>query len=146
MRAVVQRVLRAHVDVEGVTVGRIERGLLVYLGCAIADTEAAGSRLLDKILGLRIFENNLGKLDVSVLDIAGAMLVVSQFTLYANTSKGRRPSFEAAMNPETAESLYDAFIAAAAKRMPVASGRFRANMQVFSVVDGPFTLQLEQPS
>jgi D-aminoacyl-tRNA deacylase len=146
MRAVVQRVLRAHVHVDGVTVGEIDRGLLVYLGCAIADTETTGSRLLDKILGLRIFENDLGKLDVSVLDAVGSMLVVSQFTLYANTSKGRRPSFEAAMNPEPAEHLYNTFIQTAALRLPVASGKFRANMQVFSVVDGPFTLQLEQSS
>jgi len=143
MRAVVQRVLRAHVDVDGGEVGAIGAGLLVYLGVGKGDGAAERTYVLDKILGLRIFQNDAGKFDRSVVDVGGALLVVSQFTLYGDVRRGRRPSFDDAMPPEEAERAYEAFVAAARERITVATGRFRAHMEVHSVVDGPVTIWID---
>src|SRR5471032_32525 len=111
MRAVVQRVARARVTVDGAVTGKIEHGLLVYLGVGKADAATDRSYVLDKILGLRIFENDAGKFDKSVTDVAGSLLVVSQFTLFADVTKGRRPGFDGAMPPKEAEAEYEAFVA-----------------------------------
>lgn len=143
MRAVVQRVSEASVTVAGEAIGGIGRGLLVYLGVGRGDDEAEGSWLLEKILGLRVFENDAGRIDASVLDVGGALLVVSQFTLFADLRRGRRPGFDDAMPPEPAQALYEAFVHAASDRLPVATGRFGADMRVASVNAGPFTLVLD---
>jgi D-aminoacyl-tRNA deacylase len=126
MRAVVQRVSSARVTVEGETVGAIEQGLLVYLGVGKGDGAKERDYLVDKILGLRIFSNEEGKFDRSVVDVGGSLLVVSQFTLYADVRKGRRPGFDDAMPPADAEREYEAFVAAArARGIIVATGKFR---------------------
>jgi len=143
VRAVVQRVARARVDVDGAEVGAIGPGLLVYLGVGKGDGAAERAYVLDKILCLRIFTNDAGKLDRSVLDVGGALLVVSQFTLYGDVRRGRRPSFDDAMPPAEAERAYDDFVAAARERLVVATGRFRAHMDVHSVVDGPVTIWID---
>ena len=144
MRACVQRVTRASVAVEGELVGEIARGLLVLLGVTAADTDDDARQLADKICGLRIFEDADGKMNQSLEDIGGAMLVVSQFTLYGDCRKGRRPSFTQAAPPEQAERLYDTFIAGVGMRgIRVATGRFRAHMDVSLVNDGPVTLLLD---
>ena len=144
MRAVVQRVAWAKVEVGGTVVGAIERGLLVYLGAGKGDGDAERAYVLSKVLGLRIFENEDGKMDRSVVDVGGALLVVSQFTLYGDVRKGRRPSFEGAMPPEEAEHAYDAFVSdARAQGITVATGKFRADMKVSSLNDGPVTIWLD---
>jgi D-tyrosyl-tRNA(Tyr) deacylase len=141
MRAVVQRVNRAHVTVDGDVVGRIERGLLVLLGVSRTDTVDQARWLAEKVVGLRIFEDADGKMNLAVADVAGGVLVVSQFTLYGDCSKGRRPSFVDAAPPETAIPLYEAFVnAVKAQGIPTATGRFRAMMEVELVNDGPVTL------
>lgn len=142
MRAVVQRVTSAEVEVEGAIVGRIGRGLLVYLGVGQGDDDAALEYVLEKTLTLRVFEHG-GKLDRSVLDVAGQLLVVSQFTLYGDVRRGRRPSFDAAMEPRGAEALYERFVARARERLPVETGTFRAHMSVRSENDGPITLWID---
>jgi D-aminoacyl-tRNA deacylase len=144
MRAVVQRVGSAKVEVEGEITGAIERGLLVYLGAGKGDGTDERAYVLSKILGLRIFENEEGKMDKSVVDVGGALLVVSQFTLYGDVRKGRRPSFDGAMPPEEAERAYDAFVAEArATGIKVETGRFRAMMKVTSTNDGPVTIWID---
>jgi len=144
MRALVQRVAWAKVEVDGAVVGQIDRGLLVYLGAGKGDDDAARSYVLSKILGLRIFDNDGGKMDLSIVDIGGSMLVVSQFTLYADLKRGRRPSFDAAMPPEEAERAYEAFVhEARAQNIMVATGKFRADMKVSSLNDGPVTLWVD---
>ncbi len=143
MRAVVQRVDEAEVTVAGETTGKIGRGLLVYLGAGKGDTDADRAYVLSKILGLRIFDNEEGKMDRSVIDVGGALLVVSQFTLYGDVRRGRRPSFDDAMPPEDAERVYDAFVAEARAQLEVATGRFRAHMLVRSVNAGPVTIWLD---
>ena len=143
MRAVVQRVSRAVVTVDGERTGAIERGLLVYLGVGRGDGERERAWTIDKILGLRIFPNDEGKFDRSVLDVAGALLVVSQFTLYGDVKRGRRPSFDGAMPPAEAEREYERFVAAARERIAVETGRFGAHMMVESVNDGPVTILLD---
>lgn len=144
MRAVVQRVSWAKVEVDGEVTGAIERGLLVYLGAGKGDGDADRAYVLSKVMNLRIFPNDAGKMDKSVLDIGGAMLVVSQFTLYGDVSRGRRPSFDGAMPPEDAERAYDAFVAdARALGLTVATGKFRADMAVSSLNDGPVTLLVD---
>jgi D-tyrosyl-tRNA(Tyr) deacylase len=144
MRAVVQRVAWAKVEVEGEVVGQIDRGLLVYLGAGKGDGEAERAYVLSKVLGLRIFENDAGKMDHSLVDIGGSLLVVSQFTLYADLKRGRRPSFDAAMPPEEAERAYDAFVhEARAQKIMVATGKFRADMKVSSLNDGPVTIWID---
>ena len=138
MRAVVQRVGWAKVEVSGEVTGAIERGLLVYLGAGHGDEDADRAYVLSKVLGLRIFENDEGKMDRSVVDVGGSLLVVSQFTLYGDVRKGRRPSFDGAMAPEDAERAYEAFVREArAQGIRVETGRFRATMKVSSSNDGP---------
>jgi D-tyrosyl-tRNA(Tyr) deacylase len=143
MRAVVQRVRFAKVEVDGAVVGAIERGLLVYLGIGQSDGVAEASYVLEKIVNLRIFNDDEGKMDKSVLDVAGELLVVSQFTLYGDVRRGRRPSFTEAMAPAEAAPAYDAFVSEAKKRIRVACGRFGADMQVTSLNDGPVTLWID---
>ncbi len=143
MRAVVQRVARASVTIDGAVSGAIERGLLVYLGVGKGDGDKERTWMLDKILGLRIFPNEQGKMDKSVSDIGGALLLVSQFTLYGDVSRGRRPGFDAAMPPREAEQAYDAFVRDAKARIKTETGRFGADMKVESVNDGPVTIWIE---
>jgi D-aminoacyl-tRNA deacylase len=147
MRAVIQRVLRASVTIAGETVGRIERGLLVLLGVHRTDTAAQVRWLADKVASLRIFPDADGKMNVGVQEAGGGILVVSQFTLYADCQKGRRPSFIDAAQPELAEPLYEQFANnLRALGIPVATGRFGADMQVELVNDGPVTIILDTPS
>ena len=144
MRACVQRVTAAAVMIAGEEVGRIALGLVVLLGVAGDDTDADVVQLADKIAGLRIFNDEAGKMNLALADVGGAMLVVSQFTLLGDCSRGRRPSFVAAAPPELAERLYEAFVAKVrATGIKVATGRFRADMQVALVNDGPVTLLLD---
>jgi D-tyrosyl-tRNA(Tyr) deacylase len=143
MRAVCQRVSRAKVTVEGEVVGEIGLGWLVLLGVGPNDDEATATRMADKIVGLRVFEDEAGKMNRSVLDVGGALLVVSQFTLYADTSRGRRPGFTGAASPALAEPLVARFADLARERgLTVATGRFGASMQVELVNDGPVTIAL----
>lgn len=144
MRACVQRVVEARVAVEKEIVGQIGRGLLVLLGVATGDRDADAQWLAEKIAGLRIFEDAAGKMNLSLAEAGGAMLVVSQFTLLGDCRRGRRPSFVDAAPPEEAERLYEVFVAAVrAAGMEVATGRFRRQMQVSLVNDGPVTLIVE---
>jgi len=143
VRAVVQRVTRARVVVAGATVGAIGPGLCVLLGVAAGDESGDAKRLAEKIARLRIFENDAGKLDLSLLDIGGEALVVSQFTLIADTAKGNRPSFSDAAPPEQAEPLYEVFCTSLrALGVVVQTGLFGARMQVELLNDGPVTLVL----
>ncbi len=140
----VQRVREARVEVDGETVGAIGGGLCVLLGVAREDGEAKAERLAGKASRLRIFENEEGKFDRSVVDVGGAVLVVSQFTLIADTTKGNRPSFTAAAPPEQADALYKRFCAAVrALGVPVETGVFGAQMAVAIVNDGPVTIVLD---
>src|SRR3954454_13465891 len=140
MRAVVQRVRSCRVVVAGETVGEIGRGLLVLLGVRTSDTAEQVRWLADKIVNLRIFNDDDGKMNRSLIDVGGACLVVSQFTLYGDTRKGRRPSFIDAAPPAVAVPLYESFLdAVRAYGVPVAAGRFGAEMQVELVNDGPVT-------
>jgi D-tyrosyl-tRNA(Tyr) deacylase len=144
MRVVLDRVSRAAVVIDGETVGAIERGLLVLLGVAPTDTPEDARWLAAKVAGLRIFNDEAGKMNQSVADVGGAVLVVSQFTLYGDCRKGRRPSFIGAAAPEVAVPLYEAFVnGLRALGLPTATGRFGAMMQVELVNDGPVTLLLE---
>jgi D-tyrosyl-tRNA(Tyr) deacylase len=146
MRAVVQRVSRAAVFVDGEVIGAVERGLLVLLGVAPTDTQAEARWLADKVVGLRIFPDDAGKMNRDVAEAGGGVLVVSQFTLYGDCRKGRRPSFVGAAPPEVAEPLYEAFVAAVrANGLPAATGRFGAMMQVELVNAGPVTLLVDTP-
>lgn len=144
MRSVIQRVTRAAVRVDAEVVGEIEAGLLVLLGVATGDTEADADTLAGKIARLRIFENEAGRFDRSLLDMGGAALVVSQFTLIADTAKGNRPSFSGAAPPEEAERLYERFCAARRDLgVTVAQGAFGARMEVELVNEGPVTIVLD---
>lgn len=144
MRAVVQRVCRAAVVIDSATVAAIERGLVVLLGVAAADTPADARWLAEKLAGLRIFNDEAGKMNRSVADVDGAVLVVSQFTLFGDCRKGRRPSFLAAAPPEMAVPLYEAFVnVLRSLGLPVETGRFGAMMQVELVNEGPVTLILD---
>ena len=144
MRAVVQRVTGAQVVVDGEIVGEVGRGLCVLLGVAADDDEAVAERLAGKVARLRIFENEEGRFDRSVVDVHGGALVVSQFTLIADTGKGNRPSFAAAAPPEQAERLYAGFCESlAGQGIDVARGRFGARMSVELANDGPVTIVLD---
>jgi len=143
MRAVVQRVAHAKVEVDGAVVGAIERGLLVYLGVGKGDGDAERDWVLGKIVGLRIFEDDAGKMNLSVGDVGGKLLVVSQFTLYGDVSRGRRPEFDAAMPPAEAERAYLDFVAKARTMIAVETGTFRAHMKVTSLNDGPVTIWID---
>lgn len=144
MRAVVQRVTQAAVTVEDETTGEIGLGLVVLLGVAQEDTDDDARQLAEKIVELRIFEDDAGKMNVGLRDAGGSLLVVSQFTLLGDCRKGRRPSFIAAAEPAEAERLYEVFVAhARGLGTTVATGRFRTHMQVSLVNDGPVTLMLD---
>ena len=146
MRVVVQRVSRAAVRVDGQTIGEIGPGLLVLLGIGKTDTAASADWIINKLLALRIFPDPAGKMNLSVTDITGSLLIVSQFTLYGVLEKGTRPSFSDAMSPAEAERLYNEFMIKlhAATTLPVAEGRFAAMMDVELVNDGPVTIILER--
>ena len=144
MRAVIQRVSQASVSVDGKTVGAIERGFLVLVGVTHGDTRAEADWLARKIAGLRLFEDEAGKMNLGLADIGGAVLVVSQFTLYGDARKGRRPDFLQAARPEQAEPLITYFVdQLRGQGVTVATGQFRATMQVSLVNDGPVTLWLD---
>ena len=144
MRAVVQRVARASVSVNGETVAEVGAGVVVLLGVAAEDTDEQAARLAGKVARLRIFENDDGRFDLSLLEVSGGALVVSQFTLIADTRKGNRPSFTHAAEPNHAELLYERFCAALEDAgVPVARGVFGAGMQVSLVNDGPVTIVLD---
>jgi len=144
VRAVVQRVSSARVEVAGKIAGSVGKGLLVLLGVAQGDTDRQAEWLAEKIAGLRIFEDEAGKMNLSLLDVGGAALVVSQFTLLADCRRGRRPSFTDAAPPEEADRLYQVFVAKLRSAgLPVETGVFQAHMDVHLVNDGPVTLVLD---
>src|SRR5271165_4202145 len=143
MRALLQRVSQARVTVDQVVSGEIAAGLLVLLGVSKLDSEADAEFVAQKVLNLRIFEDENGKMNRSILDTGGAILVVSQFTLYGDCRKGRRPSFDAAAPAEQARALYEHFVAAARRSVRVETGIFQAHMSVSLVNDGPVTLIVE---
>ncbi len=144
MRAVVQRVTSSSVTVEEEVTGKISLGLMVLLGVAEGDTDKDAKYLAEKIAGLRIFEDEDGKMNLSVADVGGGMLVVSQFTLLGDCRKGRRPGFAAAAGPEEAERLYEQFVAIVRQQgITVECGRFRTHMEVSLVNDGPVTMLLD---
>lgn len=144
MRVVIQRVSRAEVLVNGASVGAIGRGLLLLLGIAADDTARDIAYLVEKIVTLRICEDSEGRMNLSVLDTHGGLLVVSQFTLYGDVRRGRRPSWSEAAPPEIAEPLYEQFVTELRRRTPrVATGTFRAMMQVSLVNDGPVTILVD---
>jgi len=144
MRAVIQRVMEATVEVEGEVVGRIGSGLLVYLGVGKEDGDKDAEFMAEKLVNLRIFADEAGKMNRSVMDIGGGILLISNFTLQGDCRKGRRPSFDAAGMPEPAEALYEKVAALIARSdVPVAKGSFGAHMQVSSINDGPVTFLLD---
>jgi D-aminoacyl-tRNA deacylase len=144
MRAVIQRVSRAKVQVEGQMTGQIGMGLLILLGVGNGDSAKEADYLLEKIANLRIFEDTAGKLNLSVLDIHGELMIISQFTLYADCRKGRRPSFTDAAPPDAAKALYEYFLEKARfTGLPVASGIFQAMMEVELINSGPVTILLD---
>jgi D-aminoacyl-tRNA deacylase len=144
VRALVQRVTEARVRVDGEVVGEIGAGLCVLVGATHDDTDAHAAKLAAKVANLRVFDDDAGVMNRSLLETGGAALVVSQFTLYGDTARGRRPSWVAAARPEHAEPLVEQFVRElAALGVPIATGRFRADMQVALVNDGPVTLLVE---
>jgi D-tyrosyl-tRNA(Tyr) deacylase len=144
MRAVVQRVSRAEVRIEGRVVGKIGRGFVVLLGVAGGDDETDAAFLVDRIVGMRVFADDAGKMNLSIVQAGGAMLVVSQFTLLADTNSGRRPSFTKAAAPDEARRLYEHFLSLARTRdVKVETGEFGATMEVDLVNDGPVTIILD---
>jgi D-tyrosyl-tRNA(Tyr) deacylase len=144
MRLVIQRVKESHVTIDGSTTGSIRSGLLVLIGISRQDTPADADYLLDKLLSLRIFPDDSGKMNRNVVEAGGSLLLVSQFTLYGDCRKGRRPSFDQAAPPELAQVLYDYFVQAARNGpIPVATGIFQATMEVHLVNDGPVTILLD---
>jgi len=147
MRAVIQRVKEARVEVGGQLTGAIGPGLLVLLGVAKTDSEKDAEYLVEKVLQLRIFPDADGKMNRNVAEAGGSLLVVSQFTLYGDCRKGRRPSFDLAASPEQAAGLYESFVAAARKSaIPVETGVFQSSMQVCLVNDGPVTIICDSPA
>lgn len=144
MKLVIQRVSSASVAVKGETIGSIGKGFLVLIGVGDSDDEAVADKFVRKLLGLRIFEDENGKTNLSLADVGGQLLLVSQFTLYANCRKGNRPSFTEAGAPDKAESLYEYIIRKCRESVPVVeTGSFGAEMQVSLVNDGPFTILLD---
>ena len=144
MKFVIQRVKQASVKVEGSVIGEIEKGYLVLIGVSDKDTEAVADKVIKKMIGLRIFEDAEGKTNLSLADVGGSLLLVSQFTLYANCKKGNRPSFIEAGAPDKANQLYEYIIEESKKSVSVVqTGRFGAEMEVSLINDGPFTILLD---
>ena len=144
MKFVIQRVKQASVKVEGSVIGEIEKGYLVLIGVSDKDTEAVADKMIKKRIGLRIFEDAEGKTNLSLADVGGSLLLVSQFTLYANCKKGNRPSFIEAGAPDKANQLYEYIIEESKKSVSVVqTGRFGAEMEVSLINDGPFTILLD---
>ena len=144
MKAVIPRVANASVTVDGVITGRIEKGFLVLLGVGEGDTKAEADRIVKKLVNLRIFSDENGKINLSLQDVGGSLLVVSQFTLYADCRHGNRPSFTTAAKPQLAEELYEYFMEKCRETIPVVEhGVFGAHMDVQLLNDGPFTILLE---
>jgi D-tyrosyl-tRNA(Tyr) deacylase len=144
MRAVVQRVANARVEVDGASVGQIEHGLLVYLGAGKTDTHEVVLPMAEKLETLRVFQDEAGKMSLSVRDVGGDLLIVPQFTLYGDVRSGRRPSFDGAAPPELALALYDGLCSALRSRgLRVETGRFRATMSVHAEVAGPVTILID---
>ena len=145
MKLVVQRVKQAEVKVKGISVGKIEKGFLILLGVTHEDAKENVDKLVKKVCGLRVFEDQNGKMNLSIKDIGGELLIVSQFTLYADTKKGNRPSFVKAAAPEKANELYEYFISECKKNgIKVETGEFGAHMEVSLVNDGPVTIIMEE--
>lgn len=144
MKLVVQRVSRASVTVENEIVGEIEKGLVALLGVGENDTKETTDFLANKLVNLRIFEDENDKMNLSVQDVGGKVLIISQFTLYGDASHGNRPSFTAAAKPEFADKLYEYFCEKCAEKVPVQKGKFRHHMEVELVNDGPVTIILEK--
>lgn len=145
MKLVVQRVKQAEVKVKGNSVGKIEKGFLILLGVTHEDAKENVDKLVKKVCGLRVFEDQNGKMNLSIKDIGGELLIVSQFTLYADTKKGNRPSFVKAAAPEKANELYEYFISECKKNgIKVETGEFGAHMEVSLVNDGPVTIIIEE--
>lgn len=144
MRAVVQRARRARVEVKGAITGAIERGLVAFVGAAEGDGDADLAYVVNKVVALRVFPDDEGKMRHALADVGGGLLVVSQFTLFGDVRRGNRPSFDGAMEPVAAERLYDRFVAEARKRgVTVATGTFRADMTVHVENDGPVTILID---
>ena len=144
MKALIQRVRQAHVEVAGEVVGAIDQGLLVLVGVEPQDSEASAAKLLHKLLNYRVFSDSDGKMNLSLTEVAGGLLLVSQFTLAADTRKGLRPGFSTAAPPARGEALFDHLVGLARQQHdPVATGRFGADMQVHLINDGPVTFLLE---
>ncbi|MEH7996805.1 D-aminoacyl-tRNA deacylase [Pseudomonas aeruginosa] len=144
MKALIQRVRQAHVEVAGEVVGAIDQGLLVLVGVEPQDSEASAAKLLHKLLNYRVFSDSDGKMNLSLTEVAGGLLLVSQFTLAADTRKGLRPGFSTAAPPALGEALFDHLVDLARQQHdPVATGRFGADMQVHLINDGPVTFLLE---
>ena len=144
MKFVIQRGKQASVKVEGSVIGEIEKGYLVLIGVSDKDTEAVADKMIKKMIGLRIFEDAEGKTNLSLADVGGSLLLVSQFTLYANCKKGNRPSFIEAGAPDKANQLYEYIIEESKKSVSVVqTGRFGAEMEVSLINDGPFTILLD---
>lgn len=144
MKALIQRVRKAHVEVAGEVVGAIDQGLLVLVGVEPQDSEASAAKLLHKLLNYRVFSDSDGKMNLSLTEVAGGLLLVSQFTLAADTRKGLRPGFSTAAPPALGEALFDHLVGMARQQHdPVATGRFGADMQVHLINDGPVTFLLE---
>jgi len=144
MKFLIQRVTEAKVDIDGETVGKIGKGYLVLIGIGENDTEEVADRFIRKMLSLRIFADENGKTNLSIRDVNGQLLLVSQFTLYADCHKGNRPTFNGAGDPAHAKKLYEYIIAECQKQLPVVqTGKFGADMQVILVNDGPFTILLD---
>ena len=144
MRAVIQRVKRARVEVAGEVTGAIERGLVAFVGAAEGDGDADLAYVVNKVVALRVFPDDAGKMRLALADVGGGLLVVSQFTLFGDVRRGNRPSFDGAMEPAGAEQLYERFVAEArARGVPVATGRFRADMTVHVENDGPVTILVD---
>ncbi len=144
MKFVIQRVTEADVSVEGKTIGAIQKGILVLIGISREDDYAAADKMIKKMIGLRIFEDAEGKTNLSLADVEGSLLLISQFTLYANCKKGNRPSFIEAGEPDAAEKMYEYIIGECRKRVPIVeTGSFGADMKIRLVGDGPFTIVLD---
>lgn len=144
MKFVIQRVKHAQVDVDGVTVGKIEKGLMVLIGVSHSDTKEIADKMIKKLVNMRIFEDENGKTNLSLADVDGRLLLISQFTLYADCRKGNRPSFGHAAGPDAANELYEYIIEQCGKSVPdVQKGIFGADMKVSLLNDGPFTIVLD---